>query len=197
MVLADFLDRLAPVLGSEARTNNPFWAESALNAIALHRLQALAGMIGLEVNVATSDLAPGTASYAPSTPLIAVLAVTFAGSDLRPASIEEISALDDAWATRSGAPTRYLQEHQGFSELRLYPIPAVSGQLVVISFGAPSSFAAGLPDCVESVLAPEIVSILRDRDSDAAMPEVAKPIAQMAEQHRAMLAHYWGEVIET
>jgi len=192
------IERLLPALGAYAASELVYWSEDELYEYANDALKTLAVISGMFAERDGSiTVNAGTAQYTlPDRHLFTVHAA-LNDTPLRPASVQDLESLSDAWETDSGPAQKYVQNFSGVDLVRLYPTPTNSGTLYLVERTYPSqvsqaSSVLSAPQVIEDYVWWALLRRAHMKESDGAMPEVAAFAVQPIEWMEKMFRHYWG-----
>lgn len=165
---------------------------------AAKRLAEVAGVFA--ERDATTTLAAGQANYANPQGWIDSEHVSANGLRLRPASAEELSAVDATWPSTPGAPTRYSLDAGPLGTTTLYPAPQENqaGQpLAHVYHRFPADISATqtlvpLPAPVADYLLYFALQRARGKEGDGAMTETAAHCGERCKLYEQICAGYWG-----
>ena len=189
--IASLVPALLPALNAVTFADVADWTtEAELNTWGDEALKRLANRTGLFVEwEAGRDVDTGQAEQALPTGHIAVIFASYNGASIRPTTAAEFEALDPDWPDTADTPERFSMDAIA-QKLRLYPSPdADNGALTLIYR---TTVAATLPLPVLDYLGYAILDEARRKESDAAMPEMARHFAERAKLYETLFEHYWG-----
>lgn len=197
--VGDLIERLLPALNCYKLADLVHWDEEELYEYADEGVQRLARATGMFVERdATTAVAAGTPEYdLPSRHLSTIHVSLVAGANLRGASVRDLEALSSTWHTDAGLVTRFIQDFDGTEKLRLYKDPGSDGTLAVIFHEYPAEISAGAPTLtaptvLEDYLWWEMLRRAREKESDAAMPDVAAHAGERVNLFEEVIRGYWG-----
>lgn len=150
----------------------------------------------------TIEITAGTAAYALLAGQIYIEGawLVYPGSLvqlLRLTSTGQLFALDAAWGTKSGPPTRFSLDAADAKTGTLYPNPAVGSMLAQILEQAPATVTSGnttlpLSPVLEIYFSDAIVAGALGKESDSARPEVAAHLLARQQMLDAVIQSLWG-----
>lgn len=200
MDIANAIAACWPHLNATGAGDAMFWTEAELYAWADEELKRIARAAPVFVETASTALVGGTGRYSlPARHLATVEAVAISQT-MRASSIEEFSAGDVAWATRTTAqPRHYAQDENGLDGITLYPVPdgTMAGNLATVYAQYPAAVSAGS----STITAPEVLrdafmfaalAGARGKETPSAMPEVAEWCAGVTGLYRQTVSEVWG-----
>lgn len=121
------------------------------------------------------------------------------GTALYPVNVQELEALDADWIETQGPTNSFLMDTAGMTAARVYPSPdvTISGFLALIFHRFPatvnvSNFTLSAPAAIRDYFAWYALAEARGRQSDAAMPEVAKAFRERVALMEKVIESYWG-----
>lgn len=200
--LADVAFRLGFLNSTELDTNS-FWVTTTelyqWGDDAAKKLAYSAGIFPVVDNSITTT--PSTAAYnLPAAHVFTVLAwLTYNAAPLqllRLSTVGQLFALDAAWSATSGSPTRASLDAGGVGTITLYPNPTAGGTLnqVCQEFPAVSNGSSQLalsPVTIDAFTY-ALLAGARGKESDAAMPEMARHYQQRVDLYAQIADHLWG-----
>lgn len=188
MTKAELKDAVLADLGETADTGGFYTATDAYNV--LDRAQQLFAFATLCIERTAVHTLTANTSFEPLTfaDLIVPFTVRIAatGKRLDPATLEELTALNQSWLGETSAPTRY--GVTGWRLLHCYPKQATAVNLSVLYAAAPVTIPAGGPEIpveYHPVLAEYAVARLRIKEGET-------PIQRDVDR----LRDFWGSAKE-
>jgi hypothetical protein len=121
--------------------------------------------------------------------------VTSSAAGLVASSTTELEALDDAYATTQGTPTRWYPDRIGANMIGLYPVPSASGAtLEVIYHGFPCDLSSGFfgPAVAGNYLELAVFAEAVGCESDGQMVESAANARQVMSLMDEVTQMYYG-----
>jgi hypothetical protein len=144
----------------------------------------------------------GTAVYElPATHVYTLMAalVPATGSPqlLRLTPVRDLWALDGSWSTSSGDAKRCSLDAGSVGTITLYPNPITGGTLAQVAEEYPAQIQAGattvaLPTVLRDYLSYAMLAGARGKESEAAMPEMAKHYQGRLDLYEQIIEHLWG-----
>lgn len=144
----------------------------------------------------------GTAQYAlPTGHTLTVLAwLVYAGLPLqllRLSTVGQLFALDANWPTTTGNPVRLSLDAGGVGTATLYPVPLSNATLAQVLQAYPADVLAGasslpLSPVLQDYFSYCLLSAARGKESDQAMPEMAKHFGERCKLYEQVMEHLWG-----
>ncbi len=199
---ADFLYRM----GTDAWANSSWLTQAELYHYFDEGARRLALALRVFVFRDTSvALVANVAQYAQPAGAIALVHASVSDARLRPASVDELAALDATWQTTPCAPGRkpalYSSDAGPLGTVTVYPLPEAANAgatLAQIFQGFPPGIAATqtivpLPAPAADHLAYYAAGRARGKESEGAMPEMAAHFEARVKLYEQVLASYWGE----
>jgi len=193
----DVITRLLPSLHCYRLVDLQHWTEAELLEWATQELQRLA-VSGVFTERSTVATVANQQAYAYPARHIHTIFAALNGVTLRPATVAELSALDDAWETASGAVERIIPDFEGVDKFAVYKTPTAGGQTITLIYcQSPEPLEANAP----TVSAPAIIAdytwwaMLREarrKETDAQMPEVSAHAAERLALFEEAFRDYWG-----
>jgi hypothetical protein len=199
--VANVITNVTPMLGFSSLTD--LEASDWLQLVELYqwadeKVKRAAHAIGLFVETDTSTTttaAQGT--YNCPTGFIDMLALYAADARLRPSTARELMALDGTWPMTSGTPTRYSMDAGAPGTYVLYPFPVSAIAMLAVFLSYPAQIAQGssvlaAPLPLQDWIGIAMVAEARRKESEAAMPEVAEHLDEVAALYEKAMLRYWG-----
>jgi len=196
--VSDVLKSLLPALQAESFNQLDFWTETELYQFADEAAKRLAREVGGFIVRSSFAVVANTAEYSVPARHMATIRVSLAGEALSVSNFEEIDALDEDWPTTAAD---YCDRvfHPTLETLRLYPIPntEVSGSVAIVFARYPAEITAAAaivsaPLCLRDYFTWSVLAAARERESEAAMPEVAQWLGGVVGLYTQMMKGYWG-----
>ncbi len=196
--LSAVVTRMLPVLGASSAADLTFWDTNELYAWMDEAAKRLARECGAFVDRdASTAIAAGAASYATPARHVSTIQVSIDTRALRPATVQELEALDDGWPDTTGTPERWLHD-VGLATVRLYPAPSTaSGTLGVVCHRYPPEITASAaqvaaPRVLEDYFVFSALAAARAKETKAQMPEVSAWFGQLAGLMEQAVTSLWG-----
>jgi hypothetical protein len=190
------LGELAPLLNAASTADSDFlfWTAAELYQFCDDAIKEAARKA--ELFVTTSSIRFTAAQATKPLNAIAVIAAAWNNSPLREANVSEVEALDDAWETTPGTPSKWLQD-VGLGVIRTYPTTQVAGTLSMIAQTFPADISTAqtmveAPAPFAGYLLEAMLGRAREKQSDAMMPEVAEHANQRLTMYQQIFEQYWG-----
>lgn len=187
------------MLNSDTLGNLTHWTEAELYEFADENLKRLARTAAVYVDRTTTENAPADSAHPLAATDIAVIDVGWDGVALSPSNMRELEALDQSWeAATPDTPSHFATDFLGFGTVRLYPPPAATGTLDLITIQTPPEVSSGSPDVRAPLpfavwLRARLLVDARGSEGDGAMPEVAQRFGELASIiERVTVAYYGG-----
>lgn len=170
-----------------------FWTSSSLLRFGYDAAERLARKVPAFCQRGTISVVAGTAEYNHAARHIATIHVSNGGYSLRPATVEELDALDDEWRTYADYPERYIEGIGGTKQLRLHPTPIVNATAAVIYQEYPQETTTiAAPAVLAEYFRLAILAEARGGEGKGAMPEVARWLREFVGILDQVAAGYWG-----
>ena len=196
--VAQVIDELLPSLHSDSRANLIWWTDNELLQWADESLKRLSRLAMVFVGRAGAALTvPGTAAHAVPERHVSTLHVSYDGDPLRPSTQTELEALDSAYRTRAGTPTRWYQELLGMASTGLYPVPDAEEAIGTVYEGFPvevnaSQTLVAAPGPLRGYLAMAILAEAYGREGQAEAPDIAVHCRGRLELYHSIFQAYFG-----
>jgi len=194
----DIVGRILPSLHVADIERIEYWTEEELIGYASEGLRALAAKLCLFTERSTVTTVQDQALYSYPARHIHSIYSALDGTTLRPATVAELSALDDTWEDTAGDAERLVPDFRGLDQFALYPIPDTGGQTIdLIYCQAPDVVDVDSPQvAAPSILADYIFWLIlreaRRKESLAQMPEVAAHAGERLRLFEDVFKAYWG-----
>jgi len=176
------------------------WTEAELYNYAEEALHDIGGKFLLTMEYDDSiALVPDQRTYALDPMHIATVYAAADGEALKPSTVAEMEALDDAWETAmSDTPTRWIGNVLGLRFIAVYPPPAVAGVLNLIFQNhppdiTPASPTVSMPAPVGDYLTVRTLQRARTRKGEMEMADVAQALGGLASIYEQAMKSYYGE----
>lgn len=134
---------------------------------------------------------------------VSTIQVDLAGVVLRPATVQELEALDSQWPAAVGppSPSRFLQDVAGVTAIALYPAPGTADNAetlgIVMHATEPTISATypwlSAPSVLQDYFRIRALGEARAKESRGAMQEVASWCRQVQGLYEQVIERYWGE----
>jgi hypothetical protein len=171
------------------------WADEAAKRLSYE--------VGVFIVLDTSvSVSAGTAAYSLPASHVFTLAVALVAASgvpqiLRLTPVKDLWALDANWPASSGAARRCSMDAGAVGTITLYPIPTAGGTLSQICQEFPATIAVGstviaLSAVLEDYFGYAMLAGARGKESDAAMPEMAKHFGERMKLYEQVMEHLWG-----
>ena len=199
--LAGAIADLYPALNASGTADLVFWTEAELYEWADEAAKRLARVQGGFVERDSSTtLVVGTHTYTLPARHLSTIHVSLGTRSLRPATVQELEAKDNAWVeTAHATVSHWLGDAAGTESARLYPKPAAgaAGAVAVVFHRHPSAVEVGsavvkAPLCLRDYWAFHVLGEARGREGKAAMPEVSEWCREMTALYERVCREYWG-----
>jgi hypothetical protein len=157
--------------------------------------------LGLFVALETLATEAAVSAYALPADWLRTIFAAVNASQVRPASVAELQALDSGWAGAVCAagelPSRYALDAGSLGTLTLYPQPGAVNTLELIDQITPPDItatqtSAPIPSVVSDYFLYFALQRARGKESPNAMPEVAAAAAQMVALLEQAFQTLWG-----
>lgn len=196
--LAQVIGDLLPTLGASSLADLNWCMASELYQWADDSAKRLARKAGVFVERDTSiSVANGVAVYPLPARHVDTIHVSIGGVRMRPASVQDLEALDSTWPSSSGIVERYSMDADGMTSITLYRIPTGAGAMAVIFNSYPATIAAG--SSLVSAASPvadyfmyAMLAEARRKQSEGAMPEMAEHFDQRVGMYEEIFKQYFG-----
>lgn len=192
--LLTLLGETYPALGAASSSDLVFWTTGALARFAYDAGDGLSRRVPFMASRTTVAVVAGTASYALPARHVGTFHLSVDGYSLRPASVEELDALDDDWRTYADYPERYIEGLGGSKTVRLHPNPIVNatGHIAYYEHPDDDSTTLAVPDALKEYYRLAIIGGARGSEGKGAMPEVAAWCGRVMGLIEQVAAGYWG-----
>lgn len=181
-------------LGAAGSSDLEFWTTGALTRFGQDAAEQLCRRVPLLVKRAALNVASGTAEYAHPAHHIQTVHLSVDQYSLRPTTVQELEALDDAWRTSQDYPERYVEGLGGDETVILYPNPivAAAGAIVYQANVDESSTTLEMPPVLSEYFRLAMIAGARRSEGKGAMPDVAQWCEGVMSLIEQAAAQYWG-----
>lgn len=195
------LGDLIPQLNAAGSNDLIFWTTDELFAWFDEAAQRLARQAGIFVSRDTSLTSVlNQGPYALPANQVSTIQADIGGFVLRPATVQELEALDAAWPTTIGNPQQFMQDKQGLNLIVLYPAPGSStaGEtigLVIHNFPptiSASNVFLNAPTVLQDYFKFYALGEARAKECKGAMQEMAQWFQQLTGLYEQTIEQYWG-----
>jgi hypothetical protein len=195
---------LLPDLHSDSITNLTWWTKAELIQWADEALKRAAKRFALFINRdASQTTSAAGGSFARASRHLATLHVNIGNRSLTASSSEELFAADESYQTTQGDPEERWFEDKlatttGYQPLT--PAAAAGRTIRALYTEFPAELDTGElnttipgPLCFGDYIQTAIRAEANSKESDAAMPEVAKHDRELMSLYESLFSYYWGE----
>jgi hypothetical protein len=149
------------------------------------------------VNDSSITVVAGTAAYSLPATHVFTVAAWLGTTPLRVTPVRELWALDATWPASTGPASRVSIDAGCVGTITVYPKPTAGGTLSQVCQEFPSAIVEGsttvaLPRVLEDYFTYAMLAGARGKESDAAMPEMAKHFRERMGLYEQVMEHLWG-----
>lgn len=207
----DLISNILPHLHTDTAANAVFTSDPELTRFFDEALKEHARKFLVFVVRDTDDidLVQGTAVYDAPDRHICTLHVTLLpdgdaeeAADLVASSTTELEGLDEAYRTTQGTPRYWYSDRSGVNQIGFYPVPnaaAANDTIEVIHAEFPEELDEAhdnvdvpVPVPVGDMLEARVLQAAYGKESDFALPEVAKNLGELVSLYEQAITAYWG-----
>lgn len=201
---------LAP-LHTDSAANAVFTTDSELTRFLDEALKNLARKFLVFVVRSTTAIDPvqGTVTYNAPSRHICTLHLTLLpdgsaanAQPLTASSTTELEGLDEAYSTTQGTPEYFYLDRSGINKIGLYPVPnaaAADDTIEIIYAEFPATLDEAHPgsdiptiQTIADMLEADVIRAAYAKESDFALPEVAKNLEGLVNLYNSAIGQYWG-----
>jgi hypothetical protein len=191
-------------LHATGQSDAVYFTDAELTRYFAEHLKRLAQRFGVFVvrDTQSITLVQSTAVYNTPPRHISTLFVSLNNSPLIASSTKELELQNPNFQTTQGTPKRWYQDKVGANRIGFQPVPDAgsdSDQPEVILHQYPCNLDVGhtdvdieAPNFVGDYLETQILGECYSKESDQAMPEVAKSCRELAGLYESVIENYWG-----
>lgn len=196
--VADVLYRLGFTDSTDLANNSAWLTSTELYQWADEEGKALSYRTGLFVTYDTSiTVTSGTAAWTLPSNHVFTVAAWLGTQPLRITRVADLWALDSLWSATSGPAKRASLDAAGVGTIVLYPNPTSGGTLAQVCAEFPSTIASGsstisLPLVLQDLFSYAMLAGARGKESEAAMPEMAKHFRDRVTMYEQVIQHLYG-----
>jgi hypothetical protein len=201
----NLIANLLPPLHSDTLANLVWWTDGELSRFFDEAVKSHARRHGVFVkrSITAITLVQGTAVYDAPTRHIDTMHVALAGVALIASSTSELELLDDAFKTTQSTPTHWYSDREGQNKIGFYPVPdALNAGLLpeIIYHDYPAELdeahvntVVPVPTPIGDYLEAQVLRAAYNKESDAALPEVAQNLSELIRLYENVILQLWGE----